>query len=310
MLKLLIAGRTDFTEEDLKKIQSMGYSITVLEREDEAIIPSPELYNVVICNWLFTKHNISDFINLKAVQLLSAGLDRIPMDYADKHNICVRNARGIYSIPIAEFTVMAVLDEYKHSEFFYENQKMHKWCKRRDLDELSDKTVCIFGTGSVGTEIAKRFSAFVDKVIGIDLYQDNRPYFTKIIDISNMHDAVQISDIIIITLPLTEKTYHMFDLKTLNKMKDGAVLINIARGALIDEASLRCAIEGGKLRAVILDVFEEEPLDKDYWAWESERVRIIPHNSFESSKNKERIKEKIMKNLAEWYPEISLGGGQ
>lgn len=307
MLNLLITGKTDFTDDDLKIINKLGYATTIVGREDSEKILNPELFDVIICNWLFAKHNIENFTNLKAVQLLSAGLDRMPMDYASKHSIHVKSARGIYSIPIAEFTMMVVLDEYKHTDFFYDNQKECRWYKHRDLDELSDKTVCVFGTGSVGTEVAKRFSAFVNQVIGVGLYPENKLYFTEIVDMNHMEDALRKSDVVILTLPLTDNTYHLFDINVLKMMKNDAVLVNVARGALIDESSLRHVLESGRFRAVILDVFEEEPLNEDYWGWKSDRVRIIPHNSFVSKNNNERIKKHIMENLKNWYSEISGG---
>ena len=300
MLNLLIAGNAGFTEEELEKIKSIGYSVTTVDREDSKQIPEPSVFDVVICNWLFVRHSIEDFTGLKAVQLLSAGLDRMPMEYAREKHIEVQNARGIYSIPIAEFTVMSVLDAYKHSDFFYANQLERRWSKHRDLDELSDKTVCIFGTGSVGTEVAKRFSVFTEKIIGIDLYPEQKPFFTEVVGLEKKEEALHGSDIVVLTLPLTDETRHMFNAELISEMKDDAVLVNVARGALIDEQALQGALSNGKFRAVILDVFEKEPLDEEYWGWNADRVRIIPHNTFESRKNSERMKKQIMNNLENW----------
>ena len=100
---------------------------------------------MVVCNWYFVHHDISKFTNLKKIQLLSSGMERIPIDYIEKHGIAVKNANNIYSIPIAEFIVMEVLDYYKHSYIFYNNEKKRKWFKLRDLEELSNKTVGIVG---------------------------------------------------------------------------------------------------------------------------------------------------------------------
>lgn len=310
MLSLLIAGNNVFTDKEIEDIAKLGYNVTTVQREDSPEIPSAEKYDVVICNWLFVRHDIQAFRKLKAVQLLSAGLDRIPMDYVKEHSIQVRNMRGIYDIPIAEFTIMAVLDVYKHSDYFYDNQRMCSWIKHRRLDELSDKTVCVFGTGSVGTEVAKKFSVFADQVIGVDLFPGEKPYFTEVVWIEKKKVALQKSDVVVITLPLTEKTYHMFSTDLLNTMKDNAILVNVARGALIDESALQKALNNGKFRAVIMDVFESEPLDESYWGWKAERVRIIPHNTFESKNNAERMKKQIMDNLKNWVFNISGGGGK
>lgn len=298
MLKLLAAGNTGFTEQDIERIKSLDYSVDVMEQEKQ--VPIATDYDVVICNFFFLNHDIRYFSNLKAVQLLSAGFDRMPVDYAKKQGIEVRNARGIYSIPIAELVVMTTLEAYKHSFFFYEKQKAHKWEKKRDLDELSDKTVCVFGTGSVGTEVAKRFSAFTDSVIGVDLKPAGKQFFKIVYGLNQKEEALKQSDVIILTLPLTDETYHMFGSELFEVMKDDAVFVNVARGALIDDEALKRSLESGMFRSVILDVFENEPLDENYWGWDAERVRIIPHNSFVSRRNDERMKEQIMKNLKEW----------
>ena len=99
---------------------------------------------------LFLSHPIEKFTNLRYIQLTSAGFDRVPMEYVKVHNIEIRNARGVYSIPMAEFALCGVLQLYKQSRFFMENQKARTWEKHRRLLELSGKTVCIIGCGSVG----------------------------------------------------------------------------------------------------------------------------------------------------------------
>lgn len=300
MLNLLFAGCTLFTDEELSKIKNLGYNITVTQREDNPDIQNFEMYDVVVCNWLFAHCDIKKFKRVKAIQLLSAGFDRIPMDYAKEHSIQVRNAKGIYNIPIAEFVVMTVLDSYKCSDYFYNNQRLCIWNKKRNIEELSDKTVCICGTGSVGEEVAKKMSTFVEKVIGVDLCSTEKAYFTEIVGVDKLHDILVQSDIVILTLPLTNETYHMFAKDEFDAMRENAVLVNVARGALIDEDALKQALDIGKFREVILDVFENEPLGEDFWGWKADRVRIIPHNTFESLRNKERLKKQIQENLREW----------
>ena len=303
-MKLLVAGNFHLSGQELDRLKEEGYEVTFLEEENSSIIHGAEEYEVVVCNFLFVNHDIRQFRKLKAVQLLSAGLDRMPMDYAQKHGIDVRNAKGVYSIPIAEIVVMSVLESYKDAFSFYENQKQHKWIKQRNLDELSDKTICIFGTGNVGIEVAKRFSGFTDNIIGVDIFTKERPFFKKIYGLEDKEIALGFSDVVVLTLPLTDQTYHMFDEKLLRSMKNSAVLVNVARGGLIDESALKNMLAEGKFRTVILDVFEKEPLDDSYWGWTADRVRIMPHNSFVSVKNEERMRKLVMNNLSTWMKEF------
>ena len=306
MLKLLIAGSSAFTERDINIIQSMGYAVDVMEQEKTE--PPSMFYDVIICNFLFVNHDISRFHNLKAVQLLSAGLDRMPMGYAAAHNIEVKNARGIYSIPIAEYVVMTTLEAYKDPFYFYENQKKHRWEKKRNLDELSDKTICVVGTGSVGSEVAKRFSVFAGCVIGVDIQPMKKLFFQKVYGLQQIKGAIENSNVIVLTLPLTNQTYHMFDDDLFSAVKPDSVFVNVSRGDIVEEGALKRAVDAGKFRSVVLDVFEHEPLDEEYWGWDSECVRVIPHNSFVSRRNEERMKKQIMNSLKEWSCKLAGGG--
>lgn len=111
----------------------------------------------IVGNGIFLSHSIEKFEKLSYIQLTSAGYDRVPMDYVKEHHIEIYNARGVYSIPMAEFAIGGVLQLYKQARIFSNNQKNHQWIKRRGLLELNEKSVCIIGCGSVGTECAKRF---------------------------------------------------------------------------------------------------------------------------------------------------------
>ena len=103
----------------------------------------------IVGNGIFLSHPIEKFKNLRYIQLTSAGYDRVPLDYVKEHQIETHNARGVYSIPMAEFAISGVLQLYKQARFFDNNQKNHQWIKHRGLLELNEKTVCIVGCGSV-----------------------------------------------------------------------------------------------------------------------------------------------------------------
>ena len=121
-MKLLITGAWRCTPEQLNVLRSKGHEITFMQNEmDELPCPYEEVEGI-ICNGLFLHHPIEKFTSLRFVQLTSAGFDRMPMDYAKAHTIAVYNARGVYSVPMAEFAVCGVLQLYKQSRFFMQNQ--------------------------------------------------------------------------------------------------------------------------------------------------------------------------------------------
>ena len=140
----------------LEKIEADGHKVHFFQFEkDELSMFWTKWVEGVICNGLFLTHDIRKFINLRYIQLTSAGFDRVPMDYVKGDNIVINNARGVYSIPMAEFALFGVLELYKKGRKFFENQKQHIWEKQRNLYELFGKKVCIVGCGSVGTVMCK-----------------------------------------------------------------------------------------------------------------------------------------------------------
>ena len=295
-MKLLITGAWKCTSEQLNQIEAMGHSIVFMQNEKDELPCSYEEVEGVICNGLFLSHPIEKFTSLRYIQLTSAGFDRVPMDYVKSHGIEIHNARGVYSIPMAEFAISGVLQLYKQSRFFYGNQKKSVWEKHRGVLELYGKTVCIVGCGNVGTECAKRFQAFGCKVLGVDLYPREDNAYEKIYSLSSLDEALLQSDVVVLTLPLTEETRHMMNEQRFAKMKDGSVLVNIARGAVVDEQALLKALDE-KLLGAVLDVFEEEPLSADNPLWKKANVIVTPHNSFASDGNALRLQEVIFKSL-------------
>lgn len=295
-MKLLVTGAWKCSEEQLNVLREKGHLVVFMQNEKDELPCSYEEVEGVICNGLFLHHAIEKFTSLRYIQLTSAGFDRVPMAYVQEKNIEIHNARGVYSIPMAEFAISGVLQLYKQIPFFMQNQKERRWEKHRGLLELYQKTVCIVGCGSVGTECAKRFQAFGCRVMGVDLFPREDGYYEKIYPLSEIDDCLSKSDVVVLTLPLTEETQHMMNEARFETMKEGSVLVNIARGAVIEESALLKALEN-KLLGAVLDVFEEEPLQADNPLWTKENVIITPHVSFIGEGNKKRLENIIFKGL-------------
>ena len=288
-MKLLVTGALRITPEESAELEKLGYEIYFMPDERVAVpdnIPCEEI-EAIICNGLFLYTPPDKFPKLRTVQLTSAGLDRVPVDYMDAHGIKVFNARGVYSAPMAEFAVCSVLEFYKRSAFFSAAQSEHRWEKHRGLEELGGKRVVIVGAGSVGRACADRFRAFGCEIIGVDR-KTTVDGFDKIYSISDIRAAVSAGDIVIFCLPLTKETEHIANAELLCAMKDGAVIVNISRGGIIDTDALITELKSGRLRAA-LDVFEQEPLDADSELWDLPNAVITPHNSFVGDGNRARL---------------------
>ncbi len=295
-MRLLITGAWKEAEKFISQLEGYGHRVIFMQQEADRLPCEPSWAEGVVCNGLFLHHEIEAFTNLKYIQLTSAGLDRVPVEYIRKHKIALNNARGVYSIPMAEFAVCGVLQIYKKAALFRENQKTHLWEKHRDLLELYGKNVLIIGCGSVGTECAKRFSAFGCRIIGIDLKLFDSPDFDRIYGLDNAETVIPEADVIVLTLPLTKATEGFVDERFLYSLKKGCVLVNISRGKVIDTGALTDALNCRDIYAV-LDVFEDEPLSEESPLWDMDNVIVTPHNSFVGDGADHRLNKLILRSI-------------
>lgn len=294
-MNLLITGAWPGAKENIEALEKMGHTVCFMQCEKDELPCEYAWVEGAVCNGLFLQHSIENFANLKYIQLTSAGFDRVPMDYVRKNNIEIHNARGVYSIPMAEFAIAGVLHLYKQMRFFSEKQKEHKWEKHRGLVELSGKTVVIVGCGSVGRECAKRFAAFGCHIIGVNRTVRVDEHYERMLGLENLNNALPEADIVVLTLPLTDETRHLMNAERLGLLKRSAVLVNIARGAVIDPEALAGTVD--HIGGAVLDVFEEEPLSEDCPLWDKENVILTPHNSFVGEGNADRLRKVIVDNL-------------
>ena len=299
-MRLLLCNYMGFTPAQIARLEALGFEVLQLAREDD---PCPEAYldvEAVAGYQVFNYHDIRLFRHLKLIHTTSAGLDHMPLDYIREHNITLYNARGVFSIPMAEFALGGVLQLYKRAPLFRRQQTAHLWQPTRTLLELWGKRVCIVGAGSIGTECARRFSAMGCHVTGLCRHPEPKPCFDAVRSIGELDAVLAESDVVILTLPLTAETRHLFDAGRFAAMKEGAVLVNMARGPICDTKALLSALEAGRLLGAVLDVFETEPLPADSPLWERGDVIMTPHNSFHSEGNNERMMDLLCRDLEAW----------
>lgn len=299
-MKLLVTGVYPYTDEDFQRMKEMGYDVVFMENEEDPVPISSKMIEGMVCNNIFTYHSIDEFPNLKYVQVTSAGLDHVPVREINYRLIELKNARGVFSVPIAEWVVLKILEIVKDSKHFYKAQAEHKWLKNRNLTELPGQKAVIIGFGHVAKEVAKRLQAFGVKIVAINTKPREQPEADDCFGIGDLCEILPDCDIVISTLPLKEETKHIIGEKEIGRMKDGCIFVNVSRGAVVDEQALIKAVENHKFRGVALDVFEEEPLKPEHSFWGLKNVIITPHNSYASDKIKERLIRIIMKNLEEY----------
>ena len=299
-MNLLLTGAYKYTLAQIDEIKKIGYNVFFVQDERKKLECDFSEIEVIVCNSFFMNNDIKLFKNLKYIQLTSAGYDRVPLDYIREKHIEIANAKGVYNIPMAEWAILKILEIAKKNKKFHLNQQNHIWEKHRDILEINGMKALILGAGYFGLEIAKRLKVFNVETIAVDIQKVVSNYIDYYYHIKEIDEILGNVDIVIVTLPLTDKTNKMINEEFFNKLKKNVILINLSRGKIIDEKALILNIEKNKFLGVALDVFEEEPLSKGSPLWEFDNVYITPHNSFYSNKIDERLYSLIIENLKGW----------
>ena len=284
-MRLLITGAWHDAQAHFASLEKSGHEICFMPQETAPLPCDPQWVEGVVCNGLFLHHPIECFSHLRFIQLTSAGYDRVPLDYVREKGIEIHNARGVYSVPMAEFVIASVLERYKMLSRFRQQQEDRQWRKLRDLRELAGKRVVIVGCGDVGTACAKRFKAFDTVVTGANRSAKKTEWFDEVVGLDQLDEVLPCADLAVVTIPLAEETRGLVKARL---MKPEALLVNVSRGGTVDLTGATCEL--------LLDVFEEEPLDERDALWE--RAVVTPHNSFAGEGNEARLWTVIGGNLA------------
>lgn len=299
-MTLLIAKQNGMSEAQIAELAALGFRIKTDALDNLPYEGDPEEIDAVICFQFFKFNDIRRFTNLKLIHLTSAGYDHMPMDYIRQKGIVLYNARGLYSVAIAEFVLWGVLQLYKEAAFFARQQREGGWCQLGNLRELGGKNVTLLGAGSIAEEISKRFTAMGCCVTALSRHPAANDNFAAARHVSELGEILPKTDILILAAPLNEGTYHIMNSSTFPLMKKGSILVNIARGGLVDTEALTAALEEEILSGALLDVFEEEPLRADHPLRFMDNVIVTPHNAFAGEYNGPRCFEMMHRDLKEW----------
>lgn len=252
-----------------------------------------------------TDENIDTAKNLKWIMVLSAGIEEMPLQSAKKRNILVTNARGIHKIPMAEYTIAAMIGAVKKMKIWHENEKQHRWQKNLQMGEISGKTLAVLGSGAIGQEIARLAKAFRMTTVGLNRSGRAVEHFDEMYTNENVNECVAKADFVVAVLPHTKETEQFIGREQFKAMKDTCIFINIGRGKTVNQQEMLNALREGEIAHAFLDVFEEEPLPEDHPFWEMEQVTVTPHFSAISPRYQHRAFEIFEENL-----HVYLNGGK
>jgi D-3-phosphoglycerate dehydrogenase len=217
---------------------------------------------------------------LKVVGRHGAGLDIVDLEAATDLGIAVVHAPGSNSNSVAEHAIMLMLACAKQAVVVDKRTRLADWGKGRwqGLLEMNGRTLGIIGVGNIGRRVAKIAGAMGMRVICYDKYVAADEVRNRGVEpMPDMAAVLRQADVVTCHTPLTRETRHMIDAGAIAQMKPGVIFINTSRGKVQDEEALRVALEGGKIRAAGIDVFEEEPVSSDSRLLQLDNVIVSPH---------------------------------
>lgn len=286
-----------YDNEFLQKVEDLGYEIYLHPTEKDLYTKEELSCEVFASSSAFIRVAVDDFPNLKFVQGLAAGYDHFPLEDFKKRGIQFCNLRGVYGVPISEFVLAGLLNINKKTRIFEIQQQRKEFIRTPDLTELAGKKAAILGTGDIGTQTAKRLKAFDTKTIGFNRHPKAMEHFDEVYHIKEVRDFLPDCDFIILTLPISESTYHLADKDFFDFFKPESIFVNVGRGAVCDESALIGALRNKQISGAVLDVYEKEPLDIKSPLWEMDNVYVYPHTMSGSDNAFTKIKALLFHNL-------------
>jgi phosphoglycerate dehydrogenase-like enzyme len=238
---------------------------------------------------------------LEWIQATSAGVGRLVERVGLlESDVAVTTASGVHARPLAEFAVLGMLMFGKRTLDLVADQRAHRW-ERHAGEELRGKTVCVVGLGKIGREVARLARAFDMHVTGTVREARGRSAADLGVDRLEAGEGLDLllpaADVVVLATPHTPQTHALLDARRLRLLKDGAVLVNIARGDVVDEPALVEELRSGRLGGAALDVFRQEPLPGDSPLWDLPNVFVSPHSASTVVQENERITDLFCDNL-------------
>lgn len=240
---------------------------------------------------------------LRWVQALSAGVDFLPLDALAERGVALTSAAGVHAEPIGEQVLcyMTMFERRIHETMRHQHRGV--W-ERPTGGELAGKTVGIVGLGAIGSRVAELARAYRMTVIGTKRDPTTAPdAVDEAFGPDGLGELLDRSDYLVLSVPLTDETRGLIGSRELRRLDDDAVLVNVARGEVVDQAALVRALQYRTIRGAGLDVFEEEPLPPESVLWDLENVVLTPHNGGSTPRYAERAADIFAANYRAYREE-------
>lgn len=283
---ILISDAFDASLEG--KLKAFGEVTTDKARASEADVI------LVRAKTICDKAYIDAAKNCKLIIRGGVGIDNIDKAYAESKGIIVKNTPRASSIAVAELTFALMLSAPNHICEYHNGMKNGEWLKSIKRTELYGKTLGLLGIGNIASKVAERAKAFGMNVVAYDKYVSTSPVATLV---PSVEDAVKDADYISIHMPLTDETREMFNKKLFSIMTKKPVIINAARGAIVNAEDMCKALEEGQVSWYCADVYPNDPPAPDYPILKADHVTLTPHVGANSVENLLRIGDEIITTI-------------
>lgn len=287
-------------EEFLAELEKQGHQVSCYERTSDIgkqIEYTKDADILIIANMPLSGEVIRACSHLKFIDVAFTGVDHVDLEVAKEKNIAVSNASGYSTQAVAELAIAMMIDVLRNVSAVEERCRAGQTKDGLVGCELGSKTVGIVGTGNIGKKVAEICKAFGCKVLGYRRHPDANDG----IDYVSLPELLEKSDIVSLHCPANASTKDLINKETIGLMKDGAVLINTARGAVVNTKDLADALNSGKLSGAGIDVFDvEPPLPTDNPLLHTPNTLVTPHVAFATKESMELRADIVLKNILEW----------
>ncbi len=283
-------------------LRSQGHEFEAYERdtsEEVQIARAKDADILMIANMPLSGEVIRSCPNLKFIDVAFTGVDHVDLDAAKENHIAVSNASGYSNESVAELTLCMMLSLLRNVPQVEERCRQGSSKDGLVGKELRGKTVGIIGVGAIGTRTAQLCQAFGCKILGYRRHPEKNP--VDGVTYVSLQELLRQSDIVSLHCPQTPETIGMINAERLSWMKPSAILINAARGPIVDSKALADALNEGRLAGAGIDVFETEPpLNTDHPLLHSKNTIVTPHIAFASEESMLARAEIVFDNIQTW----------
>lgn len=260
--------------------------------ERRALVPVSR----IVTGFEIDRAEIPSAERLKLFACTFAGTDHLPIDTLAEHGIAVTSASGVHGPNAAEQVLAYLLAHVRRLGRAFENSKAGIW-QHYQAGELYGSTVTVVGMGFIGTAILERLAPFGVERVGVRHSPEKGGPAEQVVGYEAFEEVLPETDALILACPLTDRTRHLVDERTLGLLPPEAYLINIARGPVVDTDALLAALQGNAIAGAALDVTDPEPLPHDHGLWNVGRCLITPHNAGHTPRYWDRRADILVRNV-------------